>query len=255
MGVRPVGTELRGRTVLLTGGSSGIGAATAEVLARRGCDLLVTGRDEQALNRVAERTGARALVADLCSPEELRRVAERASHAEVLINNAGIGWSGQLEEMPASEVHRLLTVNLAAPVELTRMLLPAMRARGRGHVVLMSSIAAVGVGGEAVYSASKAALRAFAASLRYELSGDGLAVTTVLPGAVRTPFFQRRGLAYERSFPRMLSAETAAERLVRAVERGREESFLPGWLDLAARFQGALPGTFHHLGRRFGQVR
>lgn len=253
--MRPVGTALRGRTVLLTGGSSGIGAATAEVLVRRGCDLVVTGRDEQGLNRVAERTGARTLAADLGSDEGLRRVADRASHAEVLINNAGVGWSGELEAMTGPEVHRLLAVNLTAPVELTRMLLPAMRARGRGHVVFVSSIAAVGVGGEAVYSASKAALRAFAASLRYEISGDGLTVTTVLPGAVRTPFFQRRGLPYERSFPRMLPAEKAAEQLVRAVERGSEEIFLPGWLDLAARFQGVLPGTFHRLGRRFGQVR
>ncbi|PRW62727.1 SDR family NAD(P)-dependent oxidoreductase [Actinopolyspora mortivallis] len=245
-------TVLRGRKVLVTGGSSGIGAATTLALARRGCEVVVTGRDERALRAVAARTGARPLAADLGSPEGLARLVEEAGPPDVLINNAGLGWSGETETMPGTEVRRLLAVNLAAPVELTRMLLPAMRSRGGGHIVFVSSIATVGVGTEAVYSATKAGLRAFAAALRDELAGKHVAVTTVFPGAVRTPFFRRRGQEYTRSFPRMLPPEEVAERMLRAVERGEQECFLPRWLGLACRANGLLPGTFHRLSRWFG---
>ncbi|SDP92223.1 hypothetical protein SAMN04487905_11389 [Actinopolyspora xinjiangensis] len=243
---------LDGRRVLLTGGSSGIGAATARALAERGCELILVGRHERTLRHVAEATGARAVAADLSVPGELTRVAERATDADVLINNAGVGWAGRFTTMSGEEVHRLLTVNLAAPLELTRLMLPAMRQRGGGHVVFVSSIAAVGVGDEAVYSATKAGLRAFAAGLRQETNDSGVVVTTILPGAVRTPFFRRRGRPYERGFPRQVSAELVASRTVRAIERGGRESFVPRWLGAAARIQGGMPTTFERLNRLFG---
>ncbi|SFE37750.1 hypothetical protein SAMN04487819_11263 [Actinopolyspora alba] len=246
---------LDGRTVLLTGGSSGIGAATARSLARRGCELILVGRHERGLRHVAEMTGARTVTADLTRSEELPRVADVAAGADVLINNAGIGWAGEFTTMPSEHVHRLLAVNLAAPLELTRLLLPDMRQRGGGHVVFVSSIAAVGVRDEAVYSATKAGLRAFATGLRHEIGDTGIGVTTVLPGAVRTPFFRRRGRAYERGFPRQVSAELVASRIVRAIEQGSRESFVPRWLGAASRLQGGMPGTFNRLNGLFGRDR
>jgi short-subunit dehydrogenase len=247
-----MGMTTRGRTALITGGSSGIGASTASALAARGCRVVLLGREETRLTETAERTGGDIVVADLARPEGLERAASAAREVDLLVNNAGLGWAGDLEAMAPEDISRLVAVNLTAPAQLTRAALPEMARRGRGHVVFVSSIAAVGVHSEAVYSATKAGLRAFAASMRHETAAHSIGVTTVLPGAVRTPFFSQRGRPYDRGFPRQVSSETVAQTLVRAVEQGRDEVFVPRWLTVAARIQGALPGTFHRLTHRFG---
>jgi uncharacterized protein len=244
-----MGMTIAGRTALITGASSGIGAATASALAAAGCAVVLVGRDETRLAEVAARTGGTALVADLTLPADLERVCEAARETDLLINNAGAGWAGDVDAMAAKDIEALVAVNLTTPMRLTTAAMPHMTRRGVGHIVFVSSIAVVGVHGEAVYSATKAGLRAFAASMRYETR---LGVTTVLPGAVDTPFFQRRGSPYDRGFPRQVSAEAVARVLCGAVEQGRDEVFVPGWLTFAARMQGALPGAFHRLARRFG---
>lgn len=237
-----------GRRALVTGASSGIGAATADVLAAAGCGLVLVGRDEARLTAVAERTRAEAVVADLTTGDGVDRVASAGQRVDLLINNAGVGWSGELDRMRPEEVTGLVAANLIGPAQLTRSLMPALRGSPGARVVFVSSIAAVGVGREAVYAASKAGLRTFAASLRQE---SGIGVTTVLPGAVRTPFFEGRG-RYARRFPRQVSAERVAKALVRGVEQGRNEVFVPGWLSVVARIQGAAPELFELGARRFG---
>ncbi|MDQ3765139.1 MAG: SDR family NAD(P)-dependent oxidoreductase [Actinomycetota bacterium] len=236
---------------LVTGASSGIGAAIAEALAGAGCRLVVLGRDRTRLDALARRTGARALVADLSTPDGLARAADAAAEVDLLVNSAGRGWAGELAAMAEPDIDALVTLNLAVPLRLTRAALPGMRERGRGHLVFVSSIAAVGVGGEAVYAGTKAGLRAFAASLRHEVGADGIGVTTLLPGAVHTPFFDHRGLAYDRRFPRQVDPAKVASALLRAVERGEAEVFVPRWLAVAARVQGVVPELFHRLAQRF----
>ncbi|RCW46180.1 hypothetical protein DFQ14_102483 [Halopolyspora algeriensis] len=247
-----MGMTLRGRTALITGASSGIGAATASALATAGCTLILVGRDEERLAEVARRTGGRVLVADLSSQAGMDSVAAAGHEADLLVNNAGVGWAGPLDAMTFEDVSTMMAVNVTAAVQLTRALLPVLARRHGGHVVFVSSIAAVGVRDEAVYAASKAAIRAFAASVRHEAEDHHVGTTTVLPGAVRTPFFSRRGRPYDRRYPRQVSPEEVATALVRGVERGGGEVFVPSWLTVAARFQGAAPATFHRLARRFG---
>lgn len=239
-----------GNRALVTGASSGIGAATAARLAECGCRVVLLGRDRPALHGVARWTGGEVVVADLATPAGLARACDAAVDVDLLVSNAGAGYAGPLSQMPPETVSRLVALNLDAPLRLARAALSGMRARGRGHLVFVSSIAAVGVGDEAVYSATKAGVRAFAASLRQEAPDVG--VTTVLPGAVRTPFFARRGRAYERRWPRPVEAAAVANALVRAVEADRCEVFVPGWLTVAARMQGLAPGAFERLARRFG---
>jgi short-subunit dehydrogenase len=239
-------------SALVTGGSSGIGAAIAEGLAATGSQVMVLGRDHDRLDAVARRIGARALVADLCTPEGCARAAGAAAEVDLLVNSAGRGWAGDLAAMAEPDIDALVTLNLVAPLRLTRAALPGMRQRGRGQLVFVSSIAAVGVGGEAVYAATKAGLRAFAASVRYEVAGEGIGVTTLLPGPVRTPFFTQRGLAYDRRFPRQVDPAAVATALLRALERRDTEVFVPRWLTVAARLQGTVPELFHQLARRFG---
>ncbi|MER6990419.1 SDR family NAD(P)-dependent oxidoreductase [Saccharopolyspora hirsuta] len=237
---------VRGRTALVTGASSGIGAAAAAELAAHGCQLVLVGRDQRRLAEVAERTGGRALAAELTDPTGLDRVVTAARRVDLLVHCAGVGWAGDLASMSAEQVEALMAVNLTAPVLLTSAVLPELRRR-RGHVVFVSSIAVVGVRDEEVYAATKAGVRAFAESLRHL---DDIGVTTVFPGAVRTPFFA--GRHYDRRFPRMLTPQEVAAALVRGVQRGRAEVFVPAWLAVPARLQGALPGLFRVLARRFG---
>ncbi|MFC7472239.1 SDR family NAD(P)-dependent oxidoreductase [Actinomadura keratinilytica] len=134
----------------------------------------------------------------------------RAGRVDALVAGAGIGWAGPFVTMPPEEIDRVLTVNLTSTLRLVRLLLPPMVARGTGRLVLIGSMADwVGVGDEAVYSASKGALLTFADSLRRELAGTRVRVSVVSPGAVDTPFFARRGTPTIAA-PRPVSAERVA---------------------------------------------
>ena len=171
--------RLSGAVALITGGSSGIGAATACALAAAGARPLVSGRDAARLTSVAARSGGLALTADLSRPEGPADLAAAAQDAggpvDLLISNAGIGWVGPIGEMTQESARELIAVDLTAAIELTRLLIPGMQTRRRGRIVFVSSIVgATGVRGEAVYSAAKAGLNGFAESLSYELAGSGV---------------------------------------------------------------------------------
>jgi NAD(P)-dependent dehydrogenase (short-subunit alcohol dehydrogenase family) len=251
--------RLRGTVALVTGGSSGIGAATARALAAAGARPLIAGRDPGRLQAIARETGGVALAADLAAADGPAALAEAATRAagpgglDVLVNNAGIGWAGPTEQMTAEQAAALIAVDLTAPIQLTRLLVPGMIARGHGHVVFVSSIAgATGVPGEAVYSAAKAGVGCFAESLAAELAGRGIGISVIVPGVIDTPFFERRGRPYERKRPAPLPAVQVARALVRAIEREQSLVFVPRWMRLPAWLHGALPGTYRRLASRFG---
>jgi short-subunit dehydrogenase len=195
--------RLSGTIALVTGASSGIGAATARALAANGSRVLVSGRDPARLAAVAADVGGVAVPADLAAADGPARLAEAAIQAamcaggdgiDIVVNNAGVGWSGLIGDMPTGKLSELVAVNLAAPMQLTRLLVPAMVGRCRGQVVFVTSIAGVtGVRGEAVYAATKAGLATFAESLAYELADHGVRVSVVVPGVIDTAFFSRRG--------------------------------------------------------------
>lgn len=241
--------RLTGSRVLITGASSGIGAATARAMADAGAGLVLTGRNRARLDAVAAQTGGRALTADL--PAGAADLVAGAGPVDVLVAGAGVGWAGPVTAMPDTTIECLIAVNLTAPIVLTRSLLPGMIERGRGHIVLVASIAgALGVRDEAVYSATKAGLIVFAEGLRHEI--DGIGVSVVLPGVVATPFFDRRGTPYTRRRPVPIPAERVARAIVSAVERDRADAYVPGWLRLPARLRGTAPGVFRALAGRFG---
>jgi short-subunit dehydrogenase len=254
--------RLDGAVALVTGASSGIGAATAVALAAAGASLLLAGRDETRLAEVAGRTGGTALGGDLAVPGGAVRLAEQALGApqaaarggvDILVSNAGLGWAGPLGEIPLGKITELATVNLAAPIELTRLLVPGMIERGRGGVAFVSSIAGVtGVRGEAVYAATKAGLGGFAESLAYEVRGRGVTVSVIVPGVIDTPFFSRRGRPYGRARPAPLPAGRVAAAIVSALEHERPVVYVPGWLRFPAWLHGTAPGAFRALAARFG---
>lgn len=249
--------RIQGAVALVTGASSGIGRATALALAQRGATVLLHGRNRVALDEVADRTGGTVLVEDLVEPGGGRRLAEQAvavaGRLDIVIANAGVGAAGAFTTVPEDMPARLIAANLTAPIELTRAVLPSMLAEGRGSIVLVTSIAGrTGVAGEAVYAATKAGLDAFAESLRLELHGTGVRVGVFVPGVVATEFFARRGRPYGRSRPRPQSPHAAAARILRLVETGRAEAYLPRWLRLPVVVRSVTPGLYRRLAARFG---
>jgi short-subunit dehydrogenase len=248
--------RVAGAVVLVTGASGGIGAAVVAELASRGAAVLAAGRDKAATGRVAARTGAVPLLADLANPHGPADLAARAvavhGRVDVLVAGAGIGWRGGLPAMPAERIDQLLAVNLRAPITLTRALLPGMLDRGHGRVALLASIAGLtGVADESVYAATKAGLIVFAESLRLEIAGSGVGVAVVSPGAVATGFFTRRGAPYHRRFPRPLPPSRVARAVVQAVERDRDV-VVPRWLAVAPRVRALAPRVYRSLARRLG---
>ncbi|GAB3809132.1 SDR family NAD(P)-dependent oxidoreductase [Micromonospora zhanjiangensis] len=248
---------MSGAVALVTGASSGIGAAAAGRLAAVGARVFVTGRDPDRLAEVAGRTAGTALAYDLTRPDRAAELAARvlsaAGRIDILVNNAGQGWAGPLVGMTDAEIVDLVTVNLTAPMLLTRAALPGMLSRGRGHLGFVGSIAGrLGVREEAAYSAAKAGLGVFAESLRQEVAGRGVVVTELVPGVVATRFFDRRGRPYQRRSPRPVPAERAADVLLAALLAGRDEAYLPGWLRLPVALRGALPRAYRALAGRYG---
>ena len=183
----PPAPDLTGRTALLTGATGGIGNAIARALHRQGAAVKLSGRRAEVLEELAAELGERAevLPADLSSPDDVDALAERAGEVDVLVNNAGVPGSGAVTDYTREELDRALEVNLAAPVRLTHALLPGMLARGRGHLVFISSTAGkVALPGAALYSATKFGLRGFAFALHEDLRGTGVGVTAVFPGFI-----------------------------------------------------------------------
>ncbi|HJP76925.1 MAG TPA: SDR family NAD(P)-dependent oxidoreductase [Pseudonocardiaceae bacterium] len=245
--------KLTGARALITGASSGIGSATARLLAQAGARPLLTGRDARALGELADETGGSALPLDLGSPDAAQTLATWAGEVDLLVCNAGFGWAGELEDMPVSTLDELVEINLAVHMRLTRLLLPAMLERGVGHLVFVSSIAgSMGVADEAVYAGTKAGLRTFASSVRLAVAKKGIGVSVVVPGVVATPFFERHGRAHDDAQLKAIPADEVAKALVDAVTNNRPEVFAPAWLRFPARFYGAAPKLVHALQRRFG---
>jgi short-subunit dehydrogenase len=245
--------RLDGAVVLVTGASRGIGAATAELLAARGARPVLVARDAAALAEVAARTGATALTADLGRSGAAAEVVGEAlaAHGRLdgVVANAGIGHAGPVAAMTDAQVAALVDLNVRGTLELARAFAATP---SPGGIVFVTSIAgAVGVPGESVYSATKAAVEAFAVVLREELRPAGVGVSTVLPGVVETGFFDTRGVPYDRRVPRPVRPERVAAAVVRALERGTPRTVVPRWLAFPAWLSAALPGPYRALARRF----
>ena len=177
--------ELQGSTVLLTGATGGIGQAIAAALDERGARLLLTARRAEQLQQVAATLGGRPEVMPADLTYDAGALAEQAGAVDVLVANAALPASGPIDDFTAEEIDRALDVNLRAPIQLTRALLPGMVARGRGHVVFVSSLSGkVASVGSSLYSATKFGLRGFASGLREDLHGSGVGVTVVFPGFI-----------------------------------------------------------------------
>src|SRR5829696_4127218 len=177
--------ELAGRTVLLTGAAGGIGHHIAAVIARRGARILVHDISEEKLAAAPLPDAAVRLAADLRSVDAIADLVARAGDVDVLINNAGLEYTGAFHDQSRAELADILAVNLHAPMELCRLIVPSMVARGSGHVVNLASISGKGPSPYlAAYGTTKAALIELTRSLRVEYRGTGVRFSAVSPGFI-----------------------------------------------------------------------
>jgi short-subunit dehydrogenase len=186
--------DLRGMTALVTGASRGVGAHIAEELAKEQMHLVLCARTERTLGKVAERlrqygNQVAILPADLSRREELERLSHRATAVfgsiDVLVSNAAMACFLPYHRIRPEDLEKEAMVNYMAPMLLTRFLLPGMLARGKGHIVALSSLnAEVPLACLASYAATKAGVASFVRSLRPELAGTGVSASVVLPGVV-----------------------------------------------------------------------
>ncbi len=241
-------------TVLLTGASGGLGHAIARAIAPLGGDLVLSGRRTEVLEPLATELGARAVPCDLSVREDVERLAEQAGAVDVLIANAGVSGGGLLGELTQEQIDRMLEVNLRAPIALARALTPGMVQRGRGHVVLMSSLqgkAATPVA--SVYCATKFGLRGFALALREDLRRDGVGVSVVLPGFVRDAgLFADSGAKLPPGIGTR-SPQDVANAVLSAIERNRAEiDVAPLGLRLGTAVASVAPALSAAVSRRLG---
>lgn len=179
------------RTALVTGASSGIGAAVARALVAKGYRVYGTSRRPESIPEPVP--GVEYLTLDLEDEASIVACAAAAGEVNILVNNAGESQSGPLEELPAAAIERLFRTNVFGAVRLTQLLLPGMRARRFGRVVMIGSmLASFPLAYRSSYVASKAAIKGFATAARRELAPFGVGVTTVEPGSINTGISERR---------------------------------------------------------------
>lgn len=252
--------KLAGTHVLVTGGSHGIGIEIARECVARGARVTVLGRDKTRLTAVAEELGAASIVADLADPERLAGVVAEAESGlgplDVLINNAALTSVAPAQVASAAQQRLLMDVNATAPMELCRQALPGMLARRRGHLVNVSTLAAVSAVPElSVYGASKAALHQYTAVLQRDLRGTGLRTTLATLGEVAGTHMMEQArqspkiAAVSKRLSRFMPVQTPADvalALVDAIERDARNVTIPRRLGSVVTIRN-LPSTLNDL--------
>lgn len=177
------------RTVLVTGASSGIGEAIVRNMCEAGFEVHAAARRTDRLEALAAQTGCVPVHLDVRDRDAVNALGDKLA-IDVLVNNAGLGRAmGDVTRATVDDIERTIDTNVTAAIHLASVVLPGMVERGRGHVVNMSSVAALGAVPAALYGASKAALHMFSRNLRLELQGTGVRVTEICPGRVTTEFY------------------------------------------------------------------
>ena len=251
-----------GKLAVITGASSGIGAATARKLAQEGLNVVLVARRLARLEALqAEITAsggqAQAIAADLTQETDRQRVFDQvgAEHggADVLVNNAGLGWYGYSAQMPWQTALEMLQVNVAAAVHFTLLFIKRMQAQNAGHIINIGSISgSLPSQGIALYGATKSFLDNFTTALYRELSGSLVHISVVRAGPVRTEFcaaaLDRQGGMHMPTERMGVTAETIAERIWGLLQRPRRVIYVPSLLALTPWVEASFGWLIDRLG-------
>jgi short-subunit dehydrogenase len=229
--------DIKDSVVVVTGASSGIGRATAGMLAAKGASVVIAARREDRLRELTKLIGERGgralpVAVDVTNDDDLRRLLADTLTAhgriDVLVNNAGVPGGGPFAKVDLEDVDRCIEVNFRSVVHATKVFLPAFLERKHGHIVNVASLAGrYATPSVAVYSATKHAVVAFSESLNYELEPFGVRVTSVNPGFVSTEGFPNDQIPR----PFVMKPERIAQGIATVIERGiAPEYSIPRWL-------------------------
>jgi short-subunit dehydrogenase len=265
-----VTAPLAGLTVVITGAASGIGKATARLLAQDGVHLILADVDEERLGRfVYELAGTGApvtgIVTDVRRADAVARLLQRAiaggGAVDVVVHCAGVVDPGPLESTSIESAARQVEVNLLGTIYIARVFLPHFRSRGRGHLIMMASMGAIApMPNETIYCATKFGIRGFGLALSLELRDTRIQVTVMCPDSVRTPQLRREALENGSSLAftsRLLTADEVAGAIRGAILRPRNEVLVPAFRGVLIRLLNLFPSglsaalpVLDRLGRR-----
>jgi NAD(P)-dependent dehydrogenase (short-subunit alcohol dehydrogenase family) len=261
--------SLEGKRALVTGASTGIGAAVARDLAAAGCTVGICARRTDLLSDVLETCRAtapdsRAWTVDLADLDGIAAFAEQVERdlgpIDILVNNAGMPKRQHISALTADVLDQVTALNFLSPVRLILALLPGMVARGEGRIVNVSSVAArFGPPREAVYSASKAAISAFSESLAVDLAGTGVTVHVVFPAIIDTDLFRLPDNEPTLGDLPPERPEDLAAAMRRQLQEGGFELWFPGWMkdvaaDKAKDTDAFLVGTTEYTAQRVREL-
>jgi short-subunit dehydrogenase len=243
--------DLTHRTILLTGAPGGIGPHLAARLHAEGASLVLSGRNQDELDRLASKLQpARVVVADLSRPQEVEHLAAAAGAIDVLVANAAVPASGELVSFSVEEIDRALMINLRSAIVLANRLLPGMLSRGSGHIVLMASIhGKLPTALVSVYNATKFGLRGFGLALGQELHRTGVGVSVINPTFVRDAGMWAETGAAPHPLAGQVTADQVADAVVRAINEDRREIDVA---PLGARLAASMPRLVAPMARRLG---
>lgn len=258
--------DLEQRVVVITGASSGIGAATAVRCAAAGARLVLAARRLEQLEALAQQVtqaGGQALavptdVTDLTQVQRLAAIAgQHYERVDVLVNNAGIGLLDPFPQAQIADLHQMIQVNLFGVVHCTQAFLPAMLERRQGQIVNVASLAGlVAARNMAFYNATKFALIGMSQALQYDLHGTGVRCAVICPGIVRTNFFTAKDLGLLPRLTRLapaVNADDVARAIVTAIRDERSgEIILPALIRPLIPLSRALPGVTRLVARLLG---
>ncbi|WP_268541405.1 SDR family oxidoreductase [Candidatus Nitrosotenuis cloacae] len=244
--------SFQNKVVVITGASSGIGAASCAEFAKRGATVVLVARRREKLEEIQAslaKYGATSMIiqCDVSKREQVeemgRKVIGRFGKVDVLVNNAGFAIYGAVSDLTVDEIESQMATNYLGMVYCTKCLLPKMLEQKSGHIVNVASVAAsFGLPGIASYCASKFAMLGFSEGLSHELEGTGVGVTVVSPIMVRTSFFDHRSFSSMPKYsPTALSAETVARSVVSAASSRRLEVIVPSVVRLAVWAKHTIP--------------
>lgn len=251
---------IKDKIVVITGASSGLGSELGRQFAQKGATVVLLARNKEKLDELErqiliEGGSAWSTVLDITHPEAVdsvfREIQKRFEKIDILINCAGLGNFQLFNEMKFDSMKRMFAVNVMGLIACTRAALPLMLQSKQGHLVNIASIAGkITTPKSVVYGATKHAVIGFSDGLRMELEHEGIRVTVVNPGPIRTPFLKfadPSGNYAKKAGRYMLDPRSVAEKILKAVEQNKREINLPRYMGIGAKLYQIFPGFFEKV--------